>query len=353
MKITQVMLAKGFGGAERLFVDLCLSLSEVGQQVQAICLAGSKAAQILRQHPQVKVQTMSVLGTWDPFAARKIEQFLRQHQSQVVQAHLARGALLVGKACKKQGLPLVVTTHNYINIKYYKYVTMLVPPTRDQYAYYLDKGIKADHMKIINHFSSIEAAKNITNNNSTTLRIVTLGRLVQKKGYDVLIDAFARLEEKTEKQYKLEIGGTGPEYQALLAQIDRLGLTAKVTLTGWVEDVASFLQGGDLFVLPSLDEPFGIVVLEAMALGLPVVSSDSQGPTEILDEDTAWLSKAGDVESLAAAMQEACDDQDESKRKSENALQRFKQMYSKQAVIPEFIALFDSLLAKGSRPSQH
>ena len=353
MKITQVMLAKDFGGAERLFVDLCLSLSELGQQVQAICLAGSKAAQILRQHPQVKVQTISVLGIWDPFAPGKIGRLLRQHKSQIVQAHLARGAFLAGKACKKQGLPLVVTTHNYINTKYYNYVTMLVPPTRDQFAYYLQKGVAADRMKIINHFSPIDAVKNSTNNNSATLRIVTLGRLVKKKGYHVLIDAFAKLEEKTGIKHKLEIGGNGPQRRALLAQVETLGLADKVTLTGWVDDVVGFLQGGDLFVLPSLDEPFGIVVLEAMALGLPIVSSDSRGPAEILDADTAWLAKAGDTESLAAALQAACDDQDERKRKSENALQRFKQTYSKQAVIPEFIALFDSLLAKESRPSQH
>lgn len=353
MKITQVMLAKGFGGAERLFVDLCLSLSEAGQQVQAICLATSKAAEILHQHPQVKVQMISVLGAWDPFAAGKIGRFLRQHQSQVVQAHLARGAFLAGKACKKQGLPLVVTTHNYINIKYYKYVTILVPPARDQYRFYLDKGIKAERMKLINHFSAIEAAKKVVNHNPERFRIVSLGRLVHKKGYHVLLEAFAKLEDKGGKHFVLDIGGSGPEQPALMAQIDRLGLAGKVTLTGWVDDAAGFLQDGDLFVLPSLDEPFGIVVLEAMALGLPIVSSDSQGPAEILDDDTAWFCKAGDVESLATVLQDACDEEAERKRKSENALQRFKQAYSKQAVIPEFITLFDSLLIKETKPFQH
>ncbi len=344
------MLARGFGGAERLFVDMCLSFAEAGQQVQAICQTDSKSAALLSKHPEVKLQTISVLGAWDPFAKRTIRRLLEQHGSQIVQAHLARGAFLAGQACKKAGLPLVVTTHNYIDIKYYKYVTVLVPPTRDQYTYYLGKGIEAERMKIINHFSPIDPLEKTVNSNPTTLHIVTLGRLVRKKGYHVLLEAFARLGALVDRKCVLHIGGTGPEQQSLRAQINALGLEDKVNMVGWVDDVAGFLQKGDLFVIPSLDEPFGIVVLEAMAIGLPIVSSDCQGPREILDEDIAWLSKKGDADSLAMALHKACADHKERVRKSENARQRFKQMYSKQAVIPEFIALFDSLSATGTKP---
>jgi len=353
MRITQVMLAKGFGGAERLFVDLCISLAEVGQEVQAICQTDSRSATLLSQHPEVKLQTITVLGVWDPFAKRKIGRLLQRHRSQIVQAHLARGALLTGKACQQEKLSLVVTTHNYIDTKYYKYVTVLVPPTRNQYAYYLDTGISAERMKIINHFSAIEALENITSSDPTTIHMLSLGRLVHKKGYHVLLEAFAKMGELRDRKCELSIGGTGPEQQALLAQIESLGLKDRVRLVGWIEDVAGFLQQGDLFVLPSLHEPFGIVVLEAMALGLPIVSSDCQGPREMLDEDIAWLAKTGDAESLAAAMQAACADHNARIRKSEKTLQRFKQQYSKEAVIPEFIALFDSLSVTQTKPSRH
>ena len=149
------------------------------------------------------------------------------------------------------------------------------------------------------------------------------------------------------------IGGTGPEQDALIAQIKTLDLTDKVKMVGWLDDVSGFLQEADLFVLPSLDEPFGIVVLEAMAYALPIVSSDSQGPVEILDEDCAWLSKTGDADSLATAMQHACDDYEARKRKSENVLSKFKQNYSKQVVIPEFINLYASLLEAKNKPSLH
>ncbi len=130
-----------------------------------------------------------------------------------------------------------------------------------------------------------------------------------------------------------------------MLQIDSLGLKENVSLEGWIGDIEGFLKEANLFVLPSLDEPFGIVVLEAMALGIPIVSSDSKGPKEILDDETAWLFKTGDVDSLALKLQLAVDDHVERFRKSENALRVFKQNYSKQVVVPEFIQLFNSLLA--------
>lgn len=351
MKISQVMLAKGFGGAERLFVDLCLALVEDGQDIQAICQSGSSAAEILSRHPEVKLQTILVLGMWDFLATRKIAQLLVQHECQVVQAHLARGAILAGKACVKLSLPLVVTTHNYIDVKYYKHVTMLVPPTKDQYAYYLGKGITADRLKIINHFSPIEPEIKIRNGNPEKLRIVALGRLVHKKGFHVLLEAFAMLNRETNIQYELHIGGTGPEHRPLAALIETLGLKDKVAMVGWVDDIEKFLNAGDIFVMPSLDEPFGIVVLEAMAMGLPIVSSDSQGPKEILDSDIAWLANVGDVESLTEALLAACNNHEERRRKSEKAQRRFKQLYSKRAVIPEFIGLYDSVLKAKIKPS--
>jgi glycosyltransferase involved in cell wall biosynthesis len=353
MKISQVMLAKGFGGAERLFVDLCLSLAEFNQQVQAICVKGSESSRILAQHPQIRLKTIDLMGSWDPFASRKVKNLLLQHQSQIVQAHLARGALIAGKACKRIGLPLVVTTHNYVDIKYYKNVSVLVPATSDQYAYYLDQGIAAADMKIINHFSMIEAAPGPKSENKTGIRIMALGRLVHKKGFHLLLDAFSKLPARQDFRYELIIGGSGAEKKSLTTQIQTLGLEDKVNLVGWVDDVPSFLKDGDLFVLPSLDEPFGIAILEAMAMGIPIVSSKSQGPREILDEDCAWMFENGDPESLLEVLTRASSNYQERLKRSNNALQRFRQSYSKKAVLGEFIALYDSLLIEKNEPYQH
>ena len=77
------------------------------------------------------------------------------------------------------------------------------------------------------------------------------------------------LVRKSGQTVTLDLGGGGPEQKQLVKLIDRLGLTEVVNLVGWVDDVSQFLKDGDLFILPSRDEPFGIVVLEAMASGIP------------------------------------------------------------------------------------
>ena len=194
MKITQLMLSRGFGGAERLFVDMCSAFADTGLEVQAICRTGSRAGEILVKQENIHLCCVPVLGAWDPLVVRRIQVLLRQHASQVVQAHLARGALVAGKACRKLGLPLLVTTHNYIDPKYYRYVDMLVPPTEDQYRYYLGKGIEEQRLQLIKHFSPLQLMPPVNNEGAKRLRFSALGRLVHKKGFDVLIQAFAEIQ---------------------------------------------------------------------------------------------------------------------------------------------------------------
>ena len=340
MNITQVMLAKKFGGAERLFVDFCIALAESGEDVQAICQEGSEAARLLENRPGVRLETIRVLGNWDFLARAKIVKLLLEHSSEVVQAHLARAALLAGKACDELGLPLVVTTHNYIDLKYYRYVSKLVPPTHAQLDYYVSRGFPREKTALIRHFSPLDASNRPQQRSREELRLVSVGRLVEKKGFHVLLSAFAGLENS---KLRLEIGGSGPEQQKLQGMIDELGLKDRVSLVGWIENVEDFLSAGDIFILPSLDEPFGIVVLEAMAAGMPIVSTRSQGPSEILNEETAWLCDIDDEQSMRLALEQALSSREERLRRGNNAQQVFKSNYSKEVIIPEFKSLYASL----------
>ncbi len=340
MNITQVMLAKKFGGAERLFVDFCIALAESGENVQAICQQGSEAARLLQNRPGIRLESIRVLGSWDFLAKAKIRKLLVEHSSEVVQAHLARGALLAGKACDALGLPLVVTTHNYIDLKYYRYVSKLVPPTHAQLDYYVSRGFPREKITLIRHFSPLDISHRPLAGDREELRLVSVGRLVEKKGFHVLLGAFAGLENS---KLRLEIGGSGPERQRLQGMINELGLQERVRLAGWIENVEDFLSRGDIFVLPSLDEPFGIVVLEAMAAGMPIVSTRSQGPREILSDETAWLCDIDDENSMRSALEQALSSRQERLRRGNNAQQVFKSNYSKEVIIPRFKSLYASL----------
>jgi glycosyltransferase involved in cell wall biosynthesis len=138
--------------------------------------------------------------------------------------------------------------------------------------------------------------------------ILAVGRLTLQKDFPTLIRAFARLRAR--RSARLVILGEGELRDELEALVAELGLTADVALPGFVDNPFSWMRGSALFVLSSAWEGFGNVLVEAMACGTPVVSTDCpSGPAEIL-ENGKWgrLAAVGDAEALARAIAEALDD---------------------------------------------
>lgn len=146
---------------------------------------------------------------------------------------------------------------------------------------------------------------------STTIVLGTTARLSPEKGLSYLIDAFARLRERFGDRLRLRIAGEGPERGALERQIARLGLGDAVELSGWLDhtEVPPFLQGLDIFVLPSTWEGFGVSAIEASAVSLPIVATNIHGiPDAVLDGKTGLLVPPKDPAALAAALAELIDD---------------------------------------------
>ncbi|MBV9932647.1 MAG: glycosyltransferase [Alphaproteobacteria bacterium] len=133
-------------------------------------------------------------------------------------------------------------------------------------------------------------------------RIVSIGSLVAIKNHALLIDAFARL--RRHRRARLLVLGAGPLLDALQAQAARLGVGEDVRFLGFVRDPAPFLASADLFALSSDFEGFGNVLVEAMWLGVDVVSTDCPtGPREILGDGAfGKLVPCGDAHGLADAM---------------------------------------------------
>lgn len=137
--------------------------------------------------------------------------------------------------------------------------------------------------------------------------LVTLGRLVEVKDHRTLIEAFSKLDPV--RNCRLVIFGEGPLRDMLGQQAEALGVADRILFAGYINDPAACYAVADLFVLSSRSEGFGNVLVEAMGMGVPVVSTDApHGPREILaDGRYGALVPVGHAEALAASIEKTLD----------------------------------------------
>jgi glycosyltransferase involved in cell wall biosynthesis len=135
-------------------------------------------------------------------------------------------------------------------------------------------------------------------------QFVTIANLSPRKNISGLLDAFAEAFEKSSR-VSLTIVGDGPERKTLEAQTRQLGIAPQISFLGSLgrEAVRDALRNAHAFVLPSHQETFGVVVIEAMATGLPVVATRCGGPEDIVTEETGRLVPTTDPKALTAALQ--------------------------------------------------
>lgn len=150
--------------------------------------------------------------------------------------------------------------------------------------------------------------------------MIGVGRLIPRKQFPHLISAFAQLSERF-SDWTLAIVGNGEEENALRDQINGLGLTDKVFLTGRVGNLAEWYQRADLFVMTSAFEGYPNALIEAMAYRLPVISYDCRsGPAEIIHHDhNGLLIELNNQAALVSAMEQLMTDSDKSRKLAENA----------------------------------
>ena len=133
---------------------------------------------------------------------------------------------------------------------------------------------------------------------------LSIGRLSSEKGHLILLDAFSRVAARN-SEARLVIAGDGPLRAMLEKRIGELGLTARVRITGWIsgETVREEILACRTLVQPSLQEGLPVVLMEAMALGRPVISTYVAGIPELVIPETGWLVPPGNAQMLADAME--------------------------------------------------
>jgi glycosyltransferase involved in cell wall biosynthesis len=342
MKVAQIMLGAGFGGAERYFVDLVGALAAAGHEVLAIC--HPQFAQIAALATCAQIGTVHAHGNFDPFASRKIDRLLTAFQPDVVELHLNRAGLHGCRANRQRRYAVTAHVHNYFKLKYFRCVDFFSAATEDQARYLIAQGVDATRVTVTPNFSTFAVRPPQDVASARPLTFIALGRFVAKKGFNLLLQAFAT-HLADHASHRLIIGGDGGEAEKLHALANQLGIAHAVEFSGWIADSQAFLARGDIFVLPSRDEPFGIVVLEAMAARLAIISSRTQGPLEVLNDDTAWLVETGSSAALAQAMATAAATPEARQSKADTAAVTYLERYHIEQVLPQIEAVYRQTIA--------
>lgn len=184
------------------------------------------------------------------------------------------------------------------------------------------------------------------------LTIGVLGRLVEKKGIDTLIEAMALLD-KQGIDCNLKIAGSGPLEIMLKEMVNRYGLDSRIMFLGALPhtEVPDFLTSLDLFVLPCKQDANGdmdgipVVLMEAMMLGVPVISTNISGiPELVIDQVTGLLTNPADADGLAQAINKFCSDPQLQKEISAKALKKVEQEFSQMINAQRLDKLFKSIV---------
>ena len=175
------------------------------------------------------------------------------------------------------------------------------------------------------------------------------GRVDRRKGVLVLLDAFAELNE--ERPLRLAVSGIGPDLDAVAERVVELSLDDKVELVGYSPngEVPSVYRRGEVFVTPTFAEGFSSTILEAMATGLPIVSTRAVGVVDCLrHEENGLLCEPGDAAGLAAELRHMLDDAALRERLAAQGLREARTLYSWPAIAGRIVDVYRELV--GTRP---
>ncbi len=301
MRILNIMLAQVRGGVETMSLRYHEAMQQAG--IEVISIGHSEGA--LHELPAESFRPLNALVNHDPFVAWGLRRIAREFQPDLILTHgnRATGISLLpflGTADKT-----VQVVHNFRHKNQMHRARAALCVSASVY-----QSVRTEYPEI--------PAYELANFGPLSVRTIkpaptgipvlgTLGRLHINKGIDIMIHALALLRQQG-IAVRLKIAGDGPLMSELTTLAHSLAVDDLIEFCGWVEPV-DYLAGLDLFVLPSRVEPFGLVVAESMAAGVPVIATAIDGPKEILrGGELGQLFGNEDPQALAAAIRATLSD---------------------------------------------
>ena len=333
--------ALGSGGAERVISILTRHLAEAGILVEIVLYYDKEP--FYEIHPDVRI-TYVERETHSKNLLKNIvwlRRYFKKHAGQVI-SFLAQYNMVALTAAFGTRIPVIVADRNdprHIpkqapvrmarNLLYYLADRVIVQ-TQHNKVYFSKVLQKKCH--IIYNPVDLGDKKGIALNTPKKDRIVSVARLMKQKNQLMLLDAFAQI--KTEfPDYTLTIYGEGPFREELQKKIDCLGIGEYVDMPGQVQNVFDCIADAELFVLSSNFEGMPNALIEAMCVGLPVISTRVSGATDLIEDDkNGLLTDVGDTKKLANSMKRMLADAELRQQCAQNAIALNERLHTEKII---------------------
>jgi glycosyltransferase involved in cell wall biosynthesis len=331
MRILQVNSARNLGGGETHVIQLVEKLRERGHTV---IVAGRPDSPL---HPEIE---LPFVNSADFLSALRLRKILKAERIDVVHAHVARDYTIVAAAAwGVADVKVVFTRHLLYPVKkhvLYRRVDGWLAPT-SQILRTLDH-LKPKRAAVIPNWVDLSRFAFRPHDVHSPVNLGLLGQISPHKGHDDAVEALRLLGSG----YRLSIAGKGEaDYVEVLKQKAR---DLPVTFSGFVA-LPEFFDAIDVLLVPSWEEPFGIVLLEAMATGIPVISTTAGGPLDIVrNGETGLLVPSKHPAALADAVRQLIANRSLRSRIIQNALDRVKAEYDIGRVVPRIEEFYRALV---------
>jgi glycosyltransferase involved in cell wall biosynthesis len=356
-----------FAGTERHILALAFALRSENITAKIGCPDPSPLADRAREL-NIDIIPMPKRGQFDWRAALQIRRLITTGEVQIIHAHNGRTALAASVGLfgttghlvvsqhfldpahtRRRGIAAFISRvlHHWINRRTHRFIAV-----SNAVADSMNRREQVSNITVIHNGLSPQIAANLPQPSQIRAElqiedkaplIVCAARLEPEKDLASLITAMQTVRARFPAACCL-IAGKGALLTQLQSQIENLNLQNHVQLLGYRADTLSLINAADCFVLPSLAEPFGLVLLEAMALAKPVIATRVAGPLEIVDENvTGLLVPPSDPQSLASAIIQLLRDPQSSAQMGHRGRRRFENHFTDQRMAAATAALYQEI----------
>jgi glycosyltransferase involved in cell wall biosynthesis len=336
MKVLQVMAGGEHGGAETMYSDSVVALHQAGVE-QLLVTRPNRLRDALWAEQGIAVRHARFPPRPVGWRTRLVlARAIRDFKPDVCHFWMGRAA----SYARPGGVPNIGWFGGPYDLKYYRNCRFFIGVTHELARHIVAGGASPENTVCIHTFADLPAAPAVDRAAFETPDgvpvLLSLARLHHNKALDVLLKALVRVPAAY-----LWLAGEGPLRDGLATLAAELGVAGRVRFLGWRTDRAALLAASDLCVFPSRIEPFGTVMVEAWAAGVPLVAAAAAGPKAYVEpEGNGLLVAVDDVDALAAAINRCLGDPALCRRLVDGGRRTYENGFTREVLVRDLLAFY-------------